>query len=162
MSVSIPAWDYGSAEVSVDLYEWWAGPIGEANLANYVFLLEKKYLKKSHSQQCNEQDKPVRCKSRENLHGKMLSQSHAFGYHIYYTERSNVVTSFYIRNTQFYKHWIGCSFLDRKAVKMYLCLFPPPQIFWPALRNIFIPVFLNCWLAKHALENMIVSMTKNS
>nr|XP_048717519.1 potassium channel subfamily T member 2 isoform X6 [Caretta caretta] len=28
-------------------------------------------------------------------------------------------------------------------------------IFWPALRNIFIPVFLNCWLAKHALENMI-------
>ncbi|KAM7162853.1 potassium channel subfamily T member 2 isoform 3-T3 [Macrochelys suwanniensis] len=28
-------------------------------------------------------------------------------------------------------------------------------IFWPALRNLFIPVFLNCWLAKHALENMI-------
>nr|XP_055042373.1 potassium channel subfamily T member 2 isoform X1 [Misgurnus anguillicaudatus] len=25
----------------------------------------------------------------------------------------------------------------------------------PSLRNIFIPVFLNCWLAKHALENMI-------
>ncbi|XP_062937774.1 potassium channel subfamily T member 1 isoform X4 [Cynocephalus volans] len=32
---------------------------------------------------------------------------------------------------------------------------PPPQIFWPPLRNLFIPVFLNCWLAKHALENMI-------
>ncbi|TKC51731.1 hypothetical protein EI555_013305 [Monodon monoceros] len=31
----------------------------------------------------------------------------------------------------------------------------PPQIFWPPLRNLFIPVFLNCWLAKHALENMI-------
>ncbi|XP_062867046.1 potassium channel subfamily T member 1 [Trichomycterus rosablanca] len=28
-------------------------------------------------------------------------------------------------------------------------------IFWPTLRNLFIPVFLNCWLAKHALENMI-------
>ncbi|KAM6453983.1 potassium channel subfamily T member 2 isoform 2-T2 [Liasis olivaceus] len=28
-------------------------------------------------------------------------------------------------------------------------------IFCPALRNLFIPVFLNCWLAKHALENMI-------
>ncbi|XP_062973390.1 potassium channel subfamily T member 2 isoform X3 [Elgaria multicarinata webbii] len=28
-------------------------------------------------------------------------------------------------------------------------------IFWPSLRNLFIPVFLNCWLAKHALENMI-------
>ncbi|XP_069333214.1 potassium channel subfamily T member 1 isoform X7 [Eulemur rufifrons] len=28
-------------------------------------------------------------------------------------------------------------------------------IFWPPLRNLFIPVFLNCWLAKHALENMI-------
>uniref|UniRef100_A0A7N6AZ52 RCK N-terminal domain-containing protein n=1 Tax=Anabas testudineus TaxID=64144 RepID=A0A7N6AZ52_ANATE len=29
-------------------------------------------------------------------------------------------------------------------------------IFWPSIRNIFIPVFLNCWLAKCALENMIV------
>ncbi|XP_040841129.1 potassium channel subfamily T member 2 isoform X3 [Ochotona curzoniae] len=29
------------------------------------------------------------------------------------------------------------------------------SIFWPALRNLFVPVFLNCWLAKHALENMI-------
>ncbi|XP_058286728.1 potassium channel subfamily T member 2 isoform X8 [Hylobates moloch] len=29
------------------------------------------------------------------------------------------------------------------------------QIFWPSLRNLFVPVFLNCWLAKHALENMI-------
>ncbi|KAA8584423.1 hypothetical protein FQN60_008208 [Etheostoma spectabile] len=29
------------------------------------------------------------------------------------------------------------------------------QIFWPSIRNIFIPVFLNCWLAKCALENMI-------
>ncbi|XP_078496473.1 potassium channel subfamily T member 1 [Lissotriton helveticus] len=28
-------------------------------------------------------------------------------------------------------------------------------IFWPPLRNLFIPVFLNCWLAKCALENMI-------
>ncbi|XP_051968690.1 potassium channel subfamily T member 1 [Xyrauchen texanus] len=28
-------------------------------------------------------------------------------------------------------------------------------IFWPSLRNIFVPVFLNCWLAKSALENMI-------
>uniref|UniRef100_A0A8C6JG13 RCK N-terminal domain-containing protein n=1 Tax=Melopsittacus undulatus TaxID=13146 RepID=A0A8C6JG13_MELUD len=28
-------------------------------------------------------------------------------------------------------------------------------IFWPPLRNLFIPVFLNCWLAKYALENMI-------
>uniref|UniRef100_A0A8B9LGJ4 Si:dkey-21e5.1 n=1 Tax=Astyanax mexicanus TaxID=7994 RepID=A0A8B9LGJ4_ASTMX len=29
-------------------------------------------------------------------------------------------------------------------------------IFWPPWRNIFVPVFLNCWLAKSALENMIV------
>uniref|UniRef100_A0A8C6R512 Potassium channel, subfamily T, member 1 n=1 Tax=Nannospalax galili TaxID=1026970 RepID=A0A8C6R512_NANGA len=28
-------------------------------------------------------------------------------------------------------------------------------VFWPPLRNLFIPVFLNCWLAKYALENMI-------
>uniref|UniRef100_A0A672GGT9 Si:dkey-21e5.1 n=1 Tax=Salarias fasciatus TaxID=181472 RepID=A0A672GGT9_SALFA len=28
-------------------------------------------------------------------------------------------------------------------------------IFWLPLRNIFVPVFLNCWLAKGALENMI-------
>ncbi|XP_047426573.1 potassium channel subfamily T member 2 isoform X1 [Mugil cephalus] len=28
-------------------------------------------------------------------------------------------------------------------------------IVWPSIRNIFIPVFLNCWLAKCALENMI-------
>uniref|UniRef100_A0A8C5D9I5 Potassium channel subfamily T member 2-like n=1 Tax=Gouania willdenowi TaxID=441366 RepID=A0A8C5D9I5_GOUWI len=29
------------------------------------------------------------------------------------------------------------------------------SIFWPSVRNIFVPVFLNCWLAKCALENMI-------
>uniref|UniRef100_A0AAV2MQK7 RCK N-terminal domain-containing protein n=1 Tax=Knipowitschia caucasica TaxID=637954 RepID=A0AAV2MQK7_KNICA len=28
-------------------------------------------------------------------------------------------------------------------------------IFWAPLRNIFVPVFLNCWLAKGALENML-------
>ncbi|XP_016121468.1 potassium channel subfamily T member 1-like, partial [Sinocyclocheilus grahami] len=28
-------------------------------------------------------------------------------------------------------------------------------IFWPPLRNLFIPVFLNCWLAKCALESMM-------
>ncbi|XP_037633923.1 potassium channel subfamily T member 1-like isoform X9 [Sebastes umbrosus] len=28
-------------------------------------------------------------------------------------------------------------------------------IFWEPLRTIFVPVFLNCWLAKGALENMI-------
>ncbi|XP_037833593.1 potassium channel subfamily T member 1 isoform X5 [Kryptolebias marmoratus] len=28
-------------------------------------------------------------------------------------------------------------------------------IFWKPLRTIFVPVFLNCWLAKGALENMI-------
>ncbi|XP_055925571.1 potassium channel subfamily T member 2-like, partial [Argiope bruennichi] len=27
-------------------------------------------------------------------------------------------------------------------------------LFWAPLRNLFIPGFLNCWLAKHALENM--------
>ncbi|XP_069705257.1 potassium channel subfamily T member 2 isoform X2 [Periplaneta americana] len=27
-------------------------------------------------------------------------------------------------------------------------------LLWPPLRNLFIPVFLNCWLAKHSLENM--------
>uniref|UniRef100_A0A8C4R1A8 Potassium sodium-activated channel subfamily T member 1 n=1 Tax=Eptatretus burgeri TaxID=7764 RepID=A0A8C4R1A8_EPTBU len=29
------------------------------------------------------------------------------------------------------------------------------HIFWPKLRNLFIPVFLNCWLAKVALQNLI-------
>jgi hypothetical protein len=28
------------------------------------------------------------------------------------------------------------------------------QVFFPSLRHLFIPVFLNCWLAKHSLENM--------
>ncbi|XP_011298769.1 potassium channel subfamily T member 1 [Fopius arisanus] len=28
------------------------------------------------------------------------------------------------------------------------------QILYPPMRNLFIPVFLNCWLAKHSLENM--------
>ncbi|XP_035996242.1 potassium channel subfamily T member 2 [Fundulus heteroclitus] len=28
-------------------------------------------------------------------------------------------------------------------------------IFWPSIKDVFIPVFLNCWLAKCALENMI-------
>ncbi|XP_031565605.1 potassium channel subfamily T member 2-like isoform X3 [Actinia tenebrosa] len=28
------------------------------------------------------------------------------------------------------------------------------SIFWPEIRNIFIPLFLNCWLAKAALETM--------
>lgn len=36
----------------------------------------------------------------------------------------------------------------------------PCQVILPSLRNLFIPVFLNCWLAKHALENMIVSKAK--
>ncbi|XP_037891512.1 potassium channel subfamily T member 1-like isoform X7 [Glossina fuscipes] len=27
-------------------------------------------------------------------------------------------------------------------------------ILWPPLRNLFIPIFLNCWLAKRSLENM--------
>ena len=41
-----------------------------------------------------------------------------------------------------------------------LCLslsLSPLQVILPSVRNLFIPVFLNCWLAKHALENMIVS-----
>uniref|UniRef100_UPI0035902716 potassium channel subfamily T member 1-like n=1 Tax=Myxine glutinosa TaxID=7769 RepID=UPI0035902716 len=29
------------------------------------------------------------------------------------------------------------------------------MIFWPKLRNLFIPVFLNCWLAKMSLQNLI-------
>lgn len=28
------------------------------------------------------------------------------------------------------------------------------QLFFPPLRHLFIPIFLNCWLAKHSLENM--------
>ena len=31
------------------------------------------------------------------------------------------------------------------------------QILYPPWRNLFIPVFLNCWLAKSALENMLVN-----
>ncbi|KAG8010562.1 Potassium channel subfamily T member 2 [Nibea albiflora] len=42
------------------------------------------------------------------------------------------------------------SFLETMLL-MYLSY----KIFWPSLRTIFIPVFLNCWLAKGALENMI-------
>ncbi|KAE8285284.1 Potassium channel subfamily T member 1 Sequence like a calcium-activated potassium channel subunit [Larimichthys crocea] len=42
------------------------------------------------------------------------------------------------------------SFLETMLL-MYLSY----KIFWPSIRNIFIPVFLNCWLAKCALENMI-------
>ncbi|XP_072288533.1 potassium channel subfamily T member 1 isoform X5 [Eucyclogobius newberryi] len=34
-------------------------------------------------------------------------------------------------------------------------------IFWPPLRNIFVPVFLNCWLAKGALENMLLLHVQN-
>ena len=33
------------------------------------------------------------------------------------------------------------------------------QMFYLPLRHLFIPVFLNCWLAKRALENMFVSWT---
>nr|CAD7195624.1 unnamed protein product [Timema douglasi] len=33
----------------------------------------------------------------------------------------------------------------------------PFKLLWPPLRNLFIPVFLNCWLAKQSLENMFVS-----
>lgn len=32
------------------------------------------------------------------------------------------------------------------------------QLFYSPLRHLFIPVFLNCWLAKRALENMFVSV----
>lgn len=32
------------------------------------------------------------------------------------------------------------------------------QILWPPMRNLFIPIFLNCWLAKRSLENMFVSI----
>ncbi|XP_026930737.1 potassium channel subfamily T member 2 isoform X6 [Acinonyx jubatus] len=41
------------------------------------------------------------------------------------------------------------------AVPFIISLWFVFQIFWPSLRNLFVPVFLNCWLAKHALENMI-------
>ncbi|KAK9712045.1 Ion channel [Popillia japonica] len=33
-------------------------------------------------------------------------------------------------------------------------------VFYPPIRNLFIPVFLNCWLAKHSLENMFVTSKK--
>lgn len=36
------------------------------------------------------------------------------------------------------------------------------QIFFPPLKNIFIPGFLNCWLAKRTLENMFVSSKNGS
>jgi len=32
------------------------------------------------------------------------------------------------------------------------------QIFYHPLRSLFVPVFFNCWLAKAALENMLVSI----
>ncbi|XP_043217025.1 potassium channel subfamily T member 2-like isoform X2 [Amphibalanus amphitrite] len=33
-------------------------------------------------------------------------------------------------------------------------------VFWSPLRNIFVPVFLNCWLAKYALENMFNDLNR--
>lgn len=43
------------------------------------------------------------------------------------------------------------------ATETPVLFFSLSQVILPSLRNLFIPVFLNCWLAKHALENMIVS-----
>ena len=39
------------------------------------------------------------------------------------------------------------------------CVF---QIFYYPIRDVFVPVFLNCWLAKVALENMLVSTDTSS
>lgn len=44
--------------------------------------------------------------------------------------------------------------LMSKMCLINVCLF---QIFYIPIRNVFVPVFLNCWLAKAALENMLVS-----
>ncbi|XP_037082351.1 potassium channel subfamily T member 1-like [Pollicipes pollicipes] len=33
-------------------------------------------------------------------------------------------------------------------------------VFWPPLRNVFVPAFLNCWLAKYALENMFNDLNR--
>lgn len=52
--------------------------------------------------------------------------------------------------------------LENKCLTAFL--FPSPlflKIFWHPWKNIFVPVFLNCWLAKGALENMIVSTLSN-
>uniref|UniRef100_A0A8C1ZGZ3 Si:dkey-21e5.1 n=1 Tax=Cyprinus carpio TaxID=7962 RepID=A0A8C1ZGZ3_CYPCA len=48
---------------------------------------------------------------------------------------------------------LSSEFLDTIILYSLIAFFF--QIFWPPLRNIFVPVFLNCWLAKSALENMI-------
>lgn len=51
------------------------------------------------------------------------------------------------------------SSLSCVLIKLTLFVFLPSlKIFWAPWRNIFVPVFLNCWLAKGALENMIVSI----
>ncbi|KAH0811954.1 hypothetical protein GEV33_010837 [Tenebrio molitor] len=65
-----------------------------------------------------------------------------------------VILSFHLRNCEYYSIYVngesGCpSRLVRSLILQFLL-----QIFYPPLRNLFIPVFLNCWLAKHALENM--------
>lgn len=50
--------------------------------------------------------------------------------------------------------WVKwCDSSNIKALSLW-------QVILPTLRNLFIPVFLNCWLAKHSLENMIVSEEK--
>lgn len=46
-----------------------------------------------------------------------------------------------------------CHVDSMRKAKWHFC--PPSlQIFFPPLRHLFIPIFLNCWLAKHSLENM--------
>lgn len=42
----------------------------------------------------------------------------------------------------------------------YNFFMPSSQILWSPLRNLFIPIFLNCWLAKRSLENMFVSIKR--
>ncbi|CAG5099595.1 Similar to KCNT1: Potassium channel subfamily T member 1 (Gallus gallus) [Cotesia congregata] len=43
-------------------------------------------------------------------------------------------------------------FHRRHVFKFVLLCF---NILYPPMRNLFIPVFLNCWLAKHSLENIV-------
>lgn len=58
-------------------------------------------------------------------------------------------------STEAYNELIDAVIITEKWSKL-ACL-SVLQIFWPPLRQLFIPVFFNIWLAKQALEDMFVS-----
>ncbi|RWS27964.1 potassium channel subfamily T member 2-like protein [Leptotrombidium deliense] len=56
----------------------------------------------------------------------------------------------------FYRSLFSLQFLSEISMNLPFI----PTIFWPSLRSIFIPSFLNCWLAKRALEYMMHDLNR--